>query len=582
MTRLRMVAASLAGGAGALLLAPFFRSWFHPPTVGVGFVTVHAYPKNFDYFAIALVVLGALGGGLLAGRVIEVDPGDERSGRSARRAWPWTLLVFLVMLFVHDHPYAFMDHFHDGEHLTPGVLMKRGAKPYSEVFLLHGLMTDGGLDALVLGDPPSPRRVRRTELLLDAAALAMLVPLAFELCVSGGGIAIGVLLSWSAIAGGLLPMFPWFRLLPLILASMALLRYLARGRLLYLFAGFACATAGILWSLDTGTYTVAAVAAVYVLLRLFGLEEHPPAIARVVGLAAVALALPLVVLVAVGAGVRQFLADSFVVIPRAIDAIWALPAPAVLTAAGIRFWFPPMVYGLLLAMAWWSRRQRLAAGRLLVVAVFGLLLFRSAAGRVSWSHTRFALPFIGIALVAFLLEPLWLERPRWTAVVALVPLLVLFEVGPNLIAAAKALGGWRGRQRHEGLVPYPLATGKGIYTYQADHDDLAVLNGLVTSLAGPAGTIYDFAGERALYYLLARSSPVRCLDSSWMSVPSLEAEAMAQLRAHPPACVILKGPSGLEALDGVSNRQRAPALAAWIDANYPRHLQVGRYEVASR
>lgn len=577
-----MIAASFAGAAVMMLLAPLFRSWFHPPVGGVGFVTVHAYPKNFDYFTIALLSFGALAGGLLAGRTVESSPVEPHAEPGARRLWPWSLLVFALMLFVHDHPYAFMDHFHDGEHLTPGALMKSGARPYGEVFLLHGLVTDGGLDALVLGDPPSPRRVRRTELVLNAATLALLVPLASELCVSAGGIALGVLLSWSAIAGGLLPMFPWFRLLPLILASIAMLRYLGRGRLLALFVAFACAGAGVLWSLDTGTYTVAAVAAVYVLIRLGALEDHPPAIVRVAAFAAVALLLPAVVLVAVGASLRQFALDSFVIIPGSIDAIWALPASSPMTAEGLRFWFPPMFYGFLLALAWWSRRQRFVTGRLLIVAIFGLLLFRSAAGRVSWSHTRFALPFIGIAFVAFLLEPLWLERRRWTAAVALIPLIILFEVGPNLIAAAKGVAGWRGRQSHEGLLAYPLATGKGIYTYREDHDELAALNGLVTSLGGPNATIYDFAGERALYYLLQRRAPVRCLDSNWMSVPRLEAEAMEQLRRHPPACVILKGPSGLEQFDGVSNRQRAPALAAWIDANYPHHLQVGRYEVASK
>src|SRR5207247_3277167 len=112
--------------------------------------------------------------------------------RPKNATWLFALIVFATMFFLHDHPYVLMEPFHDGEHLTPGFLFRSVARPYGDVFVLHGLGVDGGLDALVLGDPPSPRRVRRLQTLLDAATLALLVPIAAELSTTAFGAAAAV------------------------------------------------------------------------------------------------------------------------------------------------------------------------------------------------------------------------------------------------------------------------------------------------------------------------------------------------------------------------------------------------------
>jgi hypothetical protein len=580
MTRLRAVGGGIAGGVLALAVAPLFRGFFHPPTGGIGWVTVNAYPKPHDYFTIALVAALAFAGALAA--TFRAGAPASAAAPYRRYAWPGAIGVFVLMLFVHDHPDAFMDRFHEGEHLTAGFLMREGARPFGDVFLLHGLATEGGLDVLVQGDPPSPRRIRRAELVASAAALALLVPLAAELCATGWGVALAVLLSLSAVAAGQLPTFPWFRLATPLLVTIALVRYARDGRPRQLAFAFAVASLGLLWSIDTGTYSILGCIGVMVLMRFFRLEAKPLPLARVVLLAAIALALPFIVLAAIGADVRQFLVDSYVIIPTGIDPTSALPVPNPKTMEGVRFWLPPVIYAVVMALAWRLRREPLTAARMVVIGTFGMLLFRSAAGRCSWSHTRFAIPFLGIALAAFLLEPLWLERRRAAAVLLALPLLFVVDVVPNVTAGAKFLAGWRARQRHTDLVAYPFATGKGIYTYAQDRDELAALNGFIDAQAGPVGTIYDFAGERALYYLLQRKPPVRCLDTNWMSVPRLWAETKAQLAAHPPELVIVKGPHGFDHFDGVTHAQRAPELASWIDANYPRRVEIGRYVVAVR
>jgi hypothetical protein len=559
----RVAIGSIAGAIVAAGLAPLTLRFFSVPAGGVGFVTVHQYPKGWDYAVVAMLFGGAFLGGLLTGRKdqaggMALAHGDVKRGASFAIA----AVVFLVMLFAHDYPYAFMDPFHEGEHLTPAMQLKMGQRPYRDIFFLHGLGTDGGLDALVLGDPPSPRRVRRMYTVLNAAAVALIVAIAAEVCATWWGVAAAALLSFAALGAGQVKTFPYFRLAPVLIAAWALLRFSRNGRLLPLFTAFAASTLGILWSLDTGTYALAAT------LVLFALRGKPKG--AEIAVVAVALVLPLVVLLAVRADIGRFFIDSFVILPRAIDAVWSLPAPPWRTFEGFRYFVPVVFYGFLLAFG--RRHPHIA-----IIAIHSIVLFRTAAGRVSWSHTRYAMPLIGIAVAAFLLEPL-IRRRAWAgALVVALPALLLFEVGPNVRDGAKMIAEWPERQRHEGLVRYPLRTGKGLYTYESDAADLAALNGL---LAG--ADFLDFSGERALYYLLDRKPPLRCPDINMLSNPTLLAEAMAELNARPPAYVVVEGTKVFREFDGVPHEVRVPELARWIESNYPRRIQVGRFVVAAR
>lgn len=574
----RVALGSLAGAAVGALLAPLIRPLFHPPTGGVGLVTVIGYPKSWDYAVIALLIGCAFLGGAIVGWRVRPAPEAAAYPITRRRhaSWITAAAVFVLMLFIHDTPYALIDPFHEGEHLVAGWLMKSGERPYHDFYIFHGLAADAGLDAMALGDPPSPRRVRRQQLVLDALTLALLVPIAAELTATTAGLVGAVFLSLCATAALWLPVFPYYRLLPVLLAVWGLLRYLRSQRAGPLLVAFVSAGLGVLWSLDTGMFAVMGVAACVIALRV--------PLKRALLFALIAIIVPLIVLLAVRADIRQFVVDSFVIMPKAIDAVWSLPAPArPFSADGLRYYLPPVFYGFLFAAALvaWRRGERELALRIFIVALFSALLFRTAAGRVSWSHTRFSMPLLGIAVVAFVFEPL-LRRRHWICAALLaLPLFFYFEVVPNVAAGAKLLAGWRGRQKHEGLVAYPFATGKGVYTTPQDATDLAAMNGFIHALS-PDGPIFDFSNERALYYLLQRKPSTRCMEVSMLSEQRMFDEAMAQLEARPPVCVIVEGLPAIGNFDGVTNRQRVPALAQWIDANYPKRTRFGRYVVASK
>jgi hypothetical protein len=473
--------------------------------------------------------------------------------------------------------------FHEGEHLSPASVMLDGGRPYRDVFFLHGFATDGGLDALVLGGNPSVQKTRRMQTLLDAAALAMLVPIAAELTATTGGLIAAVLLALCAIGAGEVPVFPYFRWLPLLIAVWALLRYARERRSFLLYVAAIASSLGILWSLDVGVCAVAATAIVILIFTR-----------RVALIGIAAIAAPLLILLITRADLHHFFRDSFVIIPRSIDAIWSLPAKPLpslsllvhpialwnwLSSESARYYLPPVFFGFLLAMAIRKRDMRVA-----IIAIVSIVLFRTAAGRCSWSHTRFALPLLGIAIVAFLIEPM-LRRPLnlWRIAAVLIAAILgfrYFELADNATLGAKLLAAWPARQRHEGLVPYPMARGRGIFTYPENATDLAALNDFAHR-AGP-GPIFDLSGERALYYLLDRRPATRCPDAAMLSNPELSVEALRELNANPPVFVVLEGTRILGSLDSIATRDRIPPIAAWIDMHYPVRVSIGRFVVGLR
>ena len=604
LTRLSR-ASGLALGAGAALgaiavfaFAPDLRWLFDVPGGGVGLVTVTKYPKGFDYFvAIALIVVSAACSALVAvltsrARRVAARPAPPPvlAARSRAFAVAGGIVVFAAMLLAHDHPHAFMDMFHEGEHLTPGGMMREGGRPYRDIFFLHGFAVDGGIDALTLGAPPSPMRARRMETLLNALTLAMLVPIAAELSTSLAGGIVAAIVGLAAVGAGLVPAFPWFRLAPLLVSAWGLLVHVRRRNRASIIAATLAATLGVLWSLEVGLYTFAGAAAVLAGLCIIARRDFTRAVVKY-GL--IALVAPLVVLLLARADVVRFARDSFVIIPSAIDATWSLPARPMPSLAkfdweAARYYFPPVFFGFLIVLGAReaARRHREAALRIFIVAAMSVFVFRTAAGRCSWSHTRFAVPLLGVAFIAFVVEPAirsmkfggaWWRAPLLALL--LVPAWRYFEVDANAVSTWKFVKEFRSRLVPQvGQVPMPLPRARGVYTYPQEAADLAALAQLAAAL--PPGPIFDLSGERALYYLLDRRPATRCPDIAMLSAPRLTSEALGQLEQNPPVFVVVEGLQVLGSLDGVHNRDRVPAIAAWVDAHYPVRQQVGRYVVA--
>jgi len=590
------IGAALAGIV-CIVVAPHFYDSFAVPSFGRGGVTAIGYHKGWDYFVVSLLTIGGAIGALLGALVLASSAPFEPAPPRPKGWAVAAIVVFVVMCFAHDHPYAFMDMYHDGEHLEPASVYLDGGRPYADTAVLHGLFADGALDQLVLGDPPNLLRRRRVETLLNAAALALLAPIAAEVTATAIGSIGALLVALGAVGAGMVVVFPYYRILPLLLAVWFLLRFVRLGKLWLIAAALAVSWFGLVWSLDAGIYSVAGSVAIVAIVCILRRDRR---FALRAALIVVATALiPLAILLAWRADLHNFFVDSFITIPRATDAIGSLPARPLpdrsaflhpldfLSSETARYYLPPLFYGFLLVLALraFARGERPLALRIAIVTLFSLAIFRTAAGRCSWSHTRYGVPLLGIALVAFVIEPsIRAARAEVWRIVALLivawPFVLYADLPLNAQYLGKYLAEWRQRQRHDQLVSYPLRRGRGLYTYRENAADLAALDALVEELAPPGTTIYDVSGERALYYFLDRRPATRCADTGLLAAPPLTAEALRDFEKRPPQLVILHGIKGLDTLDGVSNEVRIPEVMHWIDAHYRTRKEVGRYTVA--
>ena len=563
-----------------LPLLPLLKPLFSVPGNGVGLVSVTHYPKGWDYavvailFVVAAIVTIATAAGL--------GPRASGLGPSNQPKNPW--IIGLVMIAVtmaifpaRDHPYEFADPYHEGENLSPASVMMAGGHPYRDVWFMHGVFADGGIDRLVLGDPPSIVHTRRLRAFFSAATVSLLVPIAAEVSSTWLGVIAATIFSLCGLAAGQLPATPHFRLLPLLLAIWLSLIAIRTGRRAFVIAACVVASAGLLWSLDVGLFAVAGIWTWLILLRPF--DRRTLAIA-----AGAAIVTPPLILVLIRGDISRFFRDSFLRLPECFDAIYSLPAPPIRAEwASIRYYLPPIMYGAVVALAFLlvARNETRRANAMLLLALTAFFELRSAAGRVSWGHTRFSVPLLGIMVVAFAIEPL-LRSGRTSRVI--IGTLIAVAATPyfELVANAKALGGFYAtyRQRLQpkpDTVPFPLPRAHDLYTYRQEANDVGALYQFSQSM--PGGAIFDYSGEKYLYYMLARPASTRVHDIPYLSDPALGREAMRQLEHQRPRFVIVAGHPALANIDGISNAQRTPGIAQWIDRNYAKRITIGRYTV---
>ncbi len=578
-----MTKPALAGVAAAVLitpLLPLLKPFFSVPGNGIGLVTVTQYPKGWDYAVVAILFAVAAAGTWVTSKLMRPSAQPRPEARGPRPDWIVAVLMLIVTLAIlpaRDHPYEFADPYHEGENLSPVSVMMSGGRPYRDVWFMHGVGADGGTDLLVIGDPPSIVRTRRFRAFLSAATVSLLVPIAAEVSSTWIAVICAVIASLCGIAAGQLPATPHFRFLPLLLAVWLALIAIRTGKRSFVIAACVIASAGLLWSLDIGLFAIAGLAVWLIVMRPFD--------RKTLALAALAtiITAPLM-LVAIRGDISRFFRDSFLRLPECFDAIYSLPAPPLkLEWPSVRYYVPPIAYGVLAALALIvkARGDRRRANAMLLLALTAFFEMRSAAGRVSWGHTRFSVPLLGIIVVAFAIEPLMQSKRAMKialAVVIATAAIPYFEV----VANAKALGGYWSTYRarlhpQPDTVPFPPPRAHDLYTYRKEASDVGALYTLSQSL--PPGPIFDYSGEKYLYYMLARPASTRVQDIPYLSDPPLGREAMKQLERRRPVFVVISGHPSLAKIDGVSNAQRTPEIAAWIDRNYPQRVTVGRYTI---
>lgn len=518
---------------------------------------------------------------------------EENPGR-ARIAVALVLLVlFAAAARMFWRPHSPVDIFETGHALLPAQSYLDGGAPYRDTYPVHGWGADGGFDGLVSRlFSPTLEVMRARNALWTALGVAML------------GLACWTLFRrplWSLVAF-LLAMslcpFPSERQTAAF-AALAALIHAARsgGRRAWAVAG-AVSAGALFYALDFGVFLLAA--GVLTALSLAAAEKRwrTAAAAAWLALGAALASVPFLWALARDGALDDFVRVSFVELPSRILDLWGLPAATpvgLLQRGGGREMFDALLRGA--AVPW-----------LFHAAVLGgsaaLLLFRSAGpglstvdrgaaaatwaaivslrgvlGRADPGHLALYGVFAALPAAWLLYRAARAAHAPWLWAPAL-GLALVIRIEPQRyprIAWASLRHPTRPADCHR---PIPRSGGSTVPCSQ--DEELVALRRLMDQELAPGQTFFDYGNEPALYFLLDRRPPVR-----YCCVPFYEGEAAqrevieALEREHPPLAILASG-TFLDGLDGVSNRERTPLVAEYLDRNYEPAGRIGTRLIGRR
>ncbi|HYM60845.1 MAG TPA: hypothetical protein VEZ11_08130 [Thermoanaerobaculia bacterium] len=524
-----------------------------------------------------------------------------------RRLVMWVIVPALLYIVSYASTASlsqWIDLFHRGEALGPASDYLRGKAPYREVFVLHGLLEDGLLDAwlmqlfgrhleVALARPVVIGSFLAPSLWFLGVALFDSIPLA-AVAVSMG--------SWTTAENDR----TFFQV-----AVVALLWYGLRERKAWAAAASGVFVAmALFFSYEIGLYSVAGALASIAAIGLVtdrGRRWSGLPLARAATLfvcATITGAAPFLAFLALRGSLFAFAETSFVTIPGIIDAVWSLPFPDLISgfrrdlnlhtiADFILFEKFHLILSFLtiaVALAYLIRRR--LNGRLdsfdlslLVMTLFAAITQRSALGRAEFRHQYFSAFLIGpmlVMLVALLLRRVrvvWQEGGGGTrafvvtaAMSAAVLVAVLLWI-PELVNA-----------RLNDVVRYQSRVRRMLRDPAADRvlDRITAVSDAIDDMTGPKDPIFDFSNQPALYFFADRMNPTRFYQVPILSPAAFQAETIAALDRTKPRLIIVRSPEGFDRFDGVPNSLRAQAVAGYIGDCYSFARNVRGVELWTR
>ncbi|HKB81472.1 MAG TPA: hypothetical protein VKH35_17310 [Thermoanaerobaculia bacterium] len=545
---------------------------------------------------------------LLTAALIAVAARRPLASGSAWKLAAWVifpLLIYCVSYASTAQLSQWIDLFHRGESIGPASDYLRGKVPYRDVFVLHGMLEDGQLDAWLMQ-------------------------------IFGRSVSVSV--AQTVVLGGFLALSLWylglvlFESIPLALLVVAMGAWttaennrtffavgavacfwygLKRDRSAGLFAAGIFSGLALFFSYEIGLYSIAGGIVALLLLPLASRGPSPvrtraswlrAGIMFLLGVAAASA--PFLIWLASHGAAGAFFETSFVTIPRIIDAVWSLPFPDLVSTfrhdLSLRSLadfillekFHLIVTPLAIAVAGAyciRRRVVLQFDRtdqaLLVVTVFAALAQRTAFGRAEFRHQYFAAFLLGPILVLLAVILTRHLRGIWRAaegggrafvvavIVAAIPALTVLFWVPDLLNAR--IDDFRLYQLR---VLHIFRDGAAEAVTARIHD----IVGEVDSLTRPGEPIFDFSNQPALYFFADRPNPTRFYQVPILSPPEFQAETIRALERARPKIVLRRSPENFDNFDGVPNAVRAQAVAAYIDDCYAFYRNARGVEIWRR
>jgi hypothetical protein len=531
-----------------------------------------------------------------------------RKPLAPRRAWSLAALwIIPTLIYVFSYassaqPTEAIDLFHRGESIGPASDYLRGKTPYRDVFVLHGMLEDGLLDAWLMTLFGRSVDVAIARSVIVGAFLAVTIwylgiaifrsiPLAMLVVAMG---------SWTTAENNR----TFFQVAAVALLWMALSR---RSRVAAVAAGVFAAIA-LFFSYDIGMYTIAGAFVSIVLVALVGARGSAPGTPGVPGallraptlhfaIGLVIGAAPFIIYLMSRGALGAFATTSFVTIPRVIDAVWSMPFPDLVTTFRKdlnlhtladfvvleKFHLVLSPLTIVIAAAYLIQRalrrriDELDAA-LLVLTIFAAITQRTAFGRAEFRHQYFAAFLIGPMLVvlgviaARRLRQVWSNGDEGTRALmvtltaASLPLITVLFWIPDLV-----------NTRIDDLVRYQARV---LHLHRDAHAEevagrIDAVSQAVREIAKPGQPIFDFSNQPAFYFFADRPNPTRFYQVPILSPRPFQQETIVALERAKPSVVLRRSPEGYDVFDGIDNDVRAQAVAGYL-GDYYRYARTVR------
>ncbi len=520
---------------------------------------------------------------LLFAGVVVYGPSIRRSMPAAGAA---VLALFRAGLFLSSRPASRLDLFEDGQILFGAAALAGGGRPYIDFYPVHGWGADGGWNAPFFRPLrhglEAFRTVRAVMTALALAALGASAWLFFEDA------------AWAAVAMtaslAFCPFLSERHMAPLL--SLCLLLRAARsanGRG-WVAAGAASAIT-LFATLDFGVIAVVGGALAPLVLHVVARDPGRRAVEATLRFSGGVLlgSAPFALRLASRGALGEFLRVSFVEIPATITQTWGLPADSITAALkqgtlleALRIFRPSETPGLcallvILVLSAVVLVCRSQSGRIdavdraaTVCLLFAMLALRGVLGRADAGHRLLYGVLAGLPSGWLLYRISQASGPRWRVVtggLSAAAFCLVLRPDRVVICELTALSNAGEIRRTEERAADSLAGDAPTRLPRDQVREIATLRRVIDAAVPPEKTFFDFGNEPGLYFLLDRKAPVR-----YSCVPLYEArdkqrEVIDALERERPPIAILSS-DGIGVIDSVSNADRAPLVASYLDAHY--------------
>ena len=559
---------------------------------------------------------------------------EEREIRSGgyRLAKVWwlgftyvVLPVFIYLLTYSGDIHHDIDLFHEGERLAPLNEMLRGAVPFRDIYIQHGVFQNAYL-AWIGGQffEPTLMGLRSMESILDPLGYVALYLLGLQVFRSGFFIAficvlitsgtefwvsprhsLG-LISFAFVASFLTrpqgttvgSTFPWKLLLAGLFASLA-----------------------FWYSTEIGLYTLAAIG-LFLFIYTF---LHNEISARIRFLPFISYAcglllgfLPISIYFFTHGALDDVLWNTYIQCHYQLET-WGLAFPslsemlALLSTDGWRAfvfsegfrWYLPLAVFLTIAAYLTHRRLRgthLApnAMKLLLLLLGGIAFFRTALGRSDSGHLIYGATFLWL-LCLFPLERgifgmcrafvssgtgkvHWQHalKASWVLIPTAIFCWYVGEAHQPLVGFSEKWQRLRQNPFKQRVVPEELARAGRVDIPDDQAEQVQKVVAYIEANTAENEKIFDFTSQGAYYFFANRPGVTRFHQVSYASTPEMQQEVISALEQDKTRLVLFKTGGWFDAVDDIPVEERHPLIAAYLQANYELAININDTEILMR